>query len=438
MNKKLLISTFVALAASLLIFTGSSASAAPVPVSPGDSIQDAIDGATAGDTIIFAAGTYNETITIDKPLTLQGAQVGVDARSRSGAETIIQTPVGQNRMFNINSDDVIIDGFTFEGPSGTPSVAVDIHAPSAINTQLRNNVLTNTATAVMITSTDISGLRIHQNLFDSNNVGGQSAGIFVMNSNGSDIEITNNTFFDTDANTPGSSAAAINIFAASPSYDNLLIFGNTSDNDGGFIAIDSASNITIENNTATNEARAAITIDANVDTVTIEGNTLSDSLVGIRLRGAYDTVGAAPIANVVATNNTISGMSLAGVQVFADAISESPEITGNSIAGNAVGVTNASTIAVNAENNWWGCAAGPNTDGCDTTSGLATASVWYTDAAMTTLSSSIVDEQPAVPGVPNTGIQGVGVGYIIALIVGLIAAGSAVVVSLLVRRQLNR
>ncbi len=36
-------------------------------------IQDAIDNATAGDTINVAAGTYEKKVTVDKEVILQGA-----------------------------------------------------------------------------------------------------------------------------------------------------------------------------------------------------------------------------------------------------------------------------------------------------------------------------------------------------------------------------
>ena len=38
---------------------------------------------------MVGVGIYNEAISIDKSLTLLGAQAGVDARNRNGDETII-------------------------------------------------------------------------------------------------------------------------------------------------------------------------------------------------------------------------------------------------------------------------------------------------------------------------------------------------------------
>src|SRR3954469_19180318 len=46
-------------------------------------IQAAVDAALAGSTINVDAGTYNEFVAINKPLTLRGAQAGIDARSNA-------------------------------------------------------------------------------------------------------------------------------------------------------------------------------------------------------------------------------------------------------------------------------------------------------------------------------------------------------------------
>lgn len=68
-----------------------------------DSIQGAIDAAYDHDTINVAPGTYNESIAIDKPLTLRGAH-GLKTKTAiwcrpitsgmtlSRASSIIQTP----------------------------------------------------------------------------------------------------------------------------------------------------------------------------------------------------------------------------------------------------------------------------------------------------------------------------------------------------------
>jgi hypothetical protein len=55
-------------------------------------IQEAIDAASTqpGYFVTVDAGTYTGHVNVTKNLTLYGAQVGVDARTRAGAETLIE------------------------------------------------------------------------------------------------------------------------------------------------------------------------------------------------------------------------------------------------------------------------------------------------------------------------------------------------------------
>src|SRR4051794_12480622 len=88
------------------------------------SIQAAVDAASPNAIINVDAGTYSERVTINKTLTVRGAQAGVDARGNGrlygpvAAETILNgydTGAGRSPSFIIKANDVTIDGFTIQG-----------------------------------------------------------------------------------------------------------------------------------------------------------------------------------------------------------------------------------------------------------------------------------------------------------------------------------
>src|SRR5712692_7042702 len=78
-------------------------------------ISSAVAAASPNDTIIVCPGLYPEQVTINKTLTLLGAQVNVDARTRPFVptnESIIDHPCGP---VQIEADKVVINGFTIQG-----------------------------------------------------------------------------------------------------------------------------------------------------------------------------------------------------------------------------------------------------------------------------------------------------------------------------------
>jgi len=95
---------------------GSDASGSGTAGNPWRTIQYAIGQVSANDTVIVAAGLYKENIVIDKSLTLKGAQAEVDARTRSGAETIIEPNEDETGISIITAADrvVVIDGLTVQ------------------------------------------------------------------------------------------------------------------------------------------------------------------------------------------------------------------------------------------------------------------------------------------------------------------------------------
>ncbi|MDD5418987.1 MAG: NosD domain-containing protein, partial [Methanomicrobiaceae archaeon] len=231
----------------LFVLVPLSAQAAEFTVNPGESIQDAIDNATAGDTIIVNNGTYSEEILIDKQLTMTGSGWPVIDSSDNGV--------------TITADGVHVEGFDVRN-AGSYGIYV-----TSCNTEIVGNRLSSNA---------VAGIGL----------GGASGTIVSGN------EVTNNPWYG---------------IWLKNSDDNLISGNNASSNgaewgDGyGIYLLNSNANV-ISENTVTDNNNYGIEIadsrDNEISKNTIRQNGLETGAAGIYLDSADNTT---------VTRNTLNG-----------------------------------------------------------------------------------------------------------------------------------
>jgi hypothetical protein len=316
-------------------------------------IQAAINMASPGDIIKVAAGTYLEPapgpLTVDKTLTLLGAQAGVDARTRGGAESIVTDPQGTS----VSANGVVIDGFTAkDSVSAYPGFGIwlnsGIRGTQILNNIIQDNIvgigLANQIGSVLATITPADQALIEHNLIQNNNVPGAASGTgiytdeFVGGSTTGDVLVDENTF-------KGNDDAGIDISNtdASGGVFNLDVSTNSFDGNGRAVVFFNTHNSTVHDNSITNSTlagSAAIRLFDKNTNLTILRNNLTNGLgYAIRLTN-FGILG--PSSGVVIHQNNIGTVGSASFVL--DGLLVDP-------------LSHVGTL--NAECNWWGSATGP-------------------------------------------------------------------------------
>lgn len=209
------------------------------------------------------------------------------------------------------------------------------------------------------------------------------------------------------------------------SSSNVIIEGFTIDDANSFgqsgpgantlgITIGDVSGVVIRRNVVTNvfvdapTGGTAIYLNANTKGAVIEQNTISNSGNGILFDGSGRHDNFTIRKNILSGNGRGTSSSRAAIRfVSAESIAAGHRnvIVSNSFTGNTGGggIFNGSGIAVNAENNWWGCNFGPGATGtgCGGTANSASSNV-DTNPWLTLRLGSILNEVPPGGGADLT------------------------------------
>ena len=160
-------------------------------------IQEAINAASSGDTILVRSGTYHENIVVNKSLSLVGE--GADRTTISGKTT--------GKIVIVSASRVTITGFTIQGSGGTQPKPYDIgifFANPVTSSNISHNIIAGHGYGISLRGSFHS---VESNYVIENTIGG----IYL---NGS----SNNAITRNNVTGPGKTG----IFIAWPSSNNVL------------------------------------------------------------------------------------------------------------------------------------------------------------------------------------------------------------------------
>ena len=194
--------TVLTLAFLILILISSTGTATEIIVQPGSSIQNSVNNATSGDTIIVKPGTYTENIKITKDNLI------IRSESSDPDDTIIKAKSPSANVFLIQANNVKINGFKISGSikygyAGTClSSCTDCTVES---NKLSNNsvgiyLLNSKGNTISKNAVSDSARGIYLNISENNKLSGNNAtnnreyGIASQNSNGT--LLSGNLVFD--------------------------------------------------------------------------------------------------------------------------------------------------------------------------------------------------------------------------------------------------
>uniref|UniRef100_UPI0035B2DDBA hypothetical protein n=1 Tax=Promineifilum sp. TaxID=2664178 RepID=UPI0035B2DDBA len=336
----------------------------------GADIQAAINAASAGDVICLSAGTYTPaaTLHVNKALTLQGPQAGVDPRPSEGsarvpggaAEAIITGAGTLGTVIQIESSGVVLDGF--EVINGVADLIASLAGSNVANVTVRNLIVHQATGDEGMQIRDCDTCVIEYNyVYDTF---GDGINLCCGSVNGL---IQFNELIGID-----SENAALYVYEATETTIQCNLVDTTSINEGIKLGTKGGTDAALSGgrilyNVVRNTRQDGIAIYMSDTDVTGNDVTASTSENG----AIYVAQG---VSNILITYNALHNNALQtfkwgdpGAVMIGSGGAQSAatvQVANNNITTNTPnGATNKGTGTLNAENNWWGAADGPSDAG---------------------------------------------------------------------------
>ena len=346
-----------------------------------DSIQNAVESATAGNTISVGSGTFNESVEINTDdITLEGPNAGIRATDTNdrGSEAIINS-TSQSPAVVINGSRTVLNGF-------------EIRSDGQDGIRLSNSTIDD-ITIINNRITDVDGSAYIRN----DNPSGAGNGIQIqfaedgsVDNTVDNVSISRNLISGvTTADTQGRTLAiGINVLPRGNNVTRLNITENTitalepgdsgSEEEARGISIDTqvteANSGTFEGDTDDSKGVVAGPVVADNNIRDFSGNADSAfEVAGITFFGDNADKTDIGVKNFRITSNNIENITNDGgpsstVLIGGEYsnLGDEHRVTNNTLVGGAVIRFSTSTPntddTLNATSNWWGSANGPAAD----------------------------------------------------------------------------
>jgi len=257
-------------------------------------IQEAINNANEGDTIFVKNGTYKENVVVNKEISLFG----------ENRETTIILGItnSRSRTIDVKANNVIINGFTIQTPSGIEFATTGLAVYRCNNTLIQNNIISGNGYGIRLTwsfNITLYGNSIIDNYYgielvcssnctfkDNHIKGGQ----YNFGVKGNELS---HFLHDIDSS---------NAVDDRPIYYWVNRQNDVVPTDAGYVALVKSTNITAKNLNLENNIEGLIIASTN-DSIVVNNTVTNSEYTGIHLLWSSD--------NVIAFNN-ISSTNIVG------------------------------------------------------------------------------------------------------------------------------